>query len=121
MKINKIYIPLFIGIILAIGVLIGGALDFPMHRTFGKQNSYKSKLNQLIDFIDNEYVDSVDTDSIVDLTLTNILANLDPHSVYVPKAEQIAVAEQMKGNFVGIGAVSYTHLDVYKRQTQWHL
>jgi hypothetical protein len=47
----------------------------------------KNKLNKLIDFINNEYVDNINTDSIIDLTVNNIPGQLDPHSVYVPPAE----------------------------------
>jgi hypothetical protein len=32
------------------------------------ENSSKTKINKLIDFIDNEYVDNVNTDSIVNIT-----------------------------------------------------
>jgi carboxyl-terminal processing protease len=42
--------------------------------------------------IDNEYVDDVNTDSIVNITVDNILGQLDPHSVYMP-SEQAEVAE----------------------------
>ena len=65
------------------------------------KNDPKGKLNRLIDFIDNEYVDNVNTDSIVDLTVNNILEKLDPHSVYIPSSEQTSVAESMRGDFVG--------------------
>ncbi len=74
-------------------------------------NPQKEKLNRLIDYIDYEYVDSVNTDSIVDVTVNRILENLDPHSVYIPKAEYASVTENMKGDFVGIGVSFYTNND----------
>lgn len=111
MKIDKAYIPLLFFSCVAIGIVIGGLLNFPTSTASLSKNDYKSKLNKLINFIDNEYVDDVQTDSIVDLTVTNILANLDPHSVYVPSSEQVAVAESMKGDFVGIGVNFYTYND----------
>jgi carboxyl-terminal processing protease len=66
-------------------------------------NPKKEKLNRLIDYIDYEYVDAVNTDSIVDLTVNRILENLDPHSVYISQQEYASVTESMKGDFVGIG------------------
>jgi len=111
MKINKIYIPFLFFSCIAIGIVIGGFINYPSSKTTFAKNSYKTKLNRLLDFIDKEYVDNVKTDSIVDLTLTNILANLDPHSVYIPSSEQSAVAESMKGDFVGIGINFYTYHD----------
>ena len=111
MKINKIYIPIFFFATLAIGVLLGGFLNFPVEKPSFSKNNYKTKLNRLIDFIDNEYVDNVNTDSIVDLTVNNILEKLDPHSVYIPPTEQTEVAESMKGDFVGIGINFYMYKD----------
>jgi carboxyl-terminal processing protease len=65
----------------------------------------------LIDFINEEYVDDVNSDSIVDLTVNSILANLDPHSVYIPPSEQSSEAEIMRGDFVGIGVNFYMFND----------
>ena len=111
MKINKIYIPLLFFSCVALGIVIGGLINYPVAKPSLSKNDYKTKLNKLINFIDNEYVDDVKTDSIVDLTVNNILANLDPHSVYVPPSEQTAVAENMKGDFVGIGVNFYNYND----------
>lgn len=112
MKLDKKYIPLLLGIALAIGILIGGKLSFTdsSDRLF-TSNSKKDKLNRLIDYIDYEYVDDVDTDSIVDVTVNRILDNLDPHSTYIPKDELQGVTESMQGDFVGIGVSFYTHRD----------
>ena len=90
---------------------MGGFLNFPIARPMIHKSDYKNKLNRLLDFIDSEYVDKVNTDSIVGLTVTNILAQLDPHSVYVPPSEQTDLAESMKGDFVGIGINFYMYKD----------
>lgn len=97
---------------LALGIFVGGKLHFndTPERLF-TTNSKKDKLNRLIDYIDYEYVDEVNTDSIVDVTVNNILDKLDPHSVYIPQSEMKRVAENMKGDFVGIGVNFYNNLD----------
>lgn len=112
MQIQKKYIPALIGIAIAIGIILGGKLDFydSSDRLF-TSNSKKDKLNRLIDYIDYEYVDDVNTDSIVDVTVNGILEKLDPHSVYIPKEDMQRVAENMKGDFVGIGISFYTYHD----------
>ena len=112
MNIKKKYIPLVIGVAMALGVFIGGKLNFidNSDRLFSS-NSKKDKLNRLIDYIDYEYVDEVNTDSIVDVTVNGILENLDPHSVYIPKSELQQVTENMKGDFVGIGINFYSYKD----------
>ena len=75
------------------------------------KSSGKLKLNKLLDFIYTEYVYKINTDSIVDLTVSGILENLDPHSVYIPKEKLTAVNESMEGNFVGIGVNFYMYKD----------
>ena len=111
MKIDSKYIPIYISAILAIGIFMGSLLDFSGQSQFSATNNSKIKLNKLIDFIDSEYVDDVNTDSIVNKTVDNILVQLDPHSVYVPPTEQAEVAENMKGDFVGIGVRFYVYKD----------
>lgn len=111
MKKSRIFFPILLFFTLAVGILLGGYLNFPVEKPLGSKNNYKSKLNKLIDFIDNEYVDNVNTDSIVDLTVNDILAKLDPHSVYITPNEQIQVAESMRGEFVGIGVNFYMYKD----------
>ena len=102
MKTKDIYLPILLFSCVALGIIIGGMLNFP-ERNISKQNARKVKLERLIDFINTEYVDEVNSDSIVDLTVNSILANLDPHSVYIPPSEQSSEAEIMKGDFVGVG------------------
>jgi carboxyl-terminal processing protease len=107
MKINPNYFPVVLFGTLALGIVLGATLNFPQQGNSSASENHRNKLNKLIDFIDNEYVDQVNTDSIVDLAASNILDKLDPHSVYVPKIEQAQLAETMKGDFVGIGVNFY--------------
>lgn len=104
---NKIYTPLLLSIACAAGLILGARLDFDPSDELFSANPKKQKLNRLIDYIDYEYVDDVNTDSIVDVTVNKILENLDPHSVYIPKDEYERVTENMKGDFVGIGVSFY--------------
>lgn len=111
MKINSKYLPILFFGVLAVGILLGGMLNFPNQNYFFAKNNSKNKLNKLLYFIDNEYVDSVNTDSIMKGTIDNILGQLDPHSVYIPANEQAQIAESMRGDFVGIGVNFYMYKD----------
>ena len=111
MKKSHIFFPILIFGTLAFGILLGGWLNFPGQNQFLTKNNSKNKLNKLFDFIDNEYVDKVNADSITNRAIDNILAQLDPHSVYIPPSEQIQVAESMRGEFVGIGVNFYMYKD----------
>ncbi len=111
-KRNNYIWPIVLAFTLALGVFIGGKLNFnDSPEKLFSTNSKKDKLNRLIDYIDYEYVDEIDTDSIVDVTVNNILEKLDPHSVYIPKKDMTEVAESMKGDFVGIGINFYPYKD----------
>ncbi|RKN82614.1 S41 family peptidase [Ulvibacterium marinum] len=104
--------PTIIAAALALGIFVGGKLHFnDTPEKLFTTNSKKDKLNRLIDYIDYEYVDEINTDSIVDVTVNNILEKLDPHSVYIPKQEMSKVSENMKGDFVGIGVNFYSYRD----------
>src|SRR5690554_4258909 len=112
MEKRKILLPLWIGLALAGGVFIGSKLNFSdtAEKIFAT-NSKKDKLNRLIDYIEYEYVDKVNTDSIVDVTVNGILENLDPHSVYIPKGQYAQAADDMRGAFIGIGVSFYIYKD----------
>lgn len=112
MRIQRKYIPILFGLGIALGILLGSLLDFGYQDTaLFTTNSKKDKLNKLIDYIDYEYVDAINTDSIVDVTVNGILDNLDPHSTYIPPDEYSAMEENMKGDFVGIGVSFYPYND----------
>lgn len=111
MKINSKYFPILLFAVLAFGILLGGLLNFPDQNYFFVKNQSKNKLNKLLDFIDNEYVDSVNSDTIMNRTIENLLGQLDPHSVYIPPTEQTEIAESMRGDFVGIGVNFYMYKD----------
>jgi carboxyl-terminal processing protease len=104
--------PVVLAFVLALGIFIGGKLG--RYGVAGENmgyNSKKAKLNRLIDFIDNEYVEEINTDSIVEVTVNNILEKLDPHSVYIPQSAMQRVTENMKGDFVGIGVSFFRNKD----------
>ncbi len=111
MKINPKYFPILIFGTLAFGILLGVWLNFPSQSPFLSKNNSKNKLNKLLDFIDNEYVDTINADTITNRVIDNILTQLDPHSVYIPPSEQAQVAESMRGEFVGIGVNFYMYKD----------
>ncbi|WP_299674698.1 S41 family peptidase [uncultured Dokdonia sp.] len=113
MKLKKKYVPLLFSLGIALGILLGSFLNIgsSTDTAFFSSNAKKEKLNKLIDYIDYEYVDTVNTDSIVDVTVNGILDNLDPHSTYIPPEELKRIEENMKGDFVGIGIRFYPYKD----------
>jgi carboxyl-terminal processing protease len=96
------YVPLFLAVALILGVLIGSRLSFPRQEGF-IQMPATTKVNQLLDYIENQYVDTVDRNELVEKMLGDMLQGLDPHSAYIPASDLKEMNESLQGNFDGIG------------------
>jgi len=66
-------------------------------------NSGSNRLNNLLHIIDDQYVDNVNIDSLVEKAIPQILAELDPHSVYISAKDVQAANDDLKGSFSGAG------------------
>jgi carboxyl-terminal processing protease len=98
----SVYMPILLAVALVLGLLIGNRLANNAGSGFSPA-SKSNKLDAILDLIQNAYVDSVSTDSLVEKTIPVMLKNLDPHTVYIPKKELVGVEEEMRGDFGGIG------------------
>jgi len=101
-----IYLPLILAIALAVGVYLGKQMAVGSSSQLGfEANNYKEgdKLQQVINFIKSDYVDTVQERIIVEETINEILQNLDPHSYYIPKRQYSQMNDPLEGNFDGIG------------------
>lgn len=67
----------------------------------------KEKLDRILKVVKNNYVDSVNTDSLQELAINDILNSLDPHTVYLPPIDAKNQNESLEGNFDGIGIEYY--------------
>ncbi len=111
-KFPKKYIPLLFSIGIVMGIFLGTLLNFDRNEiSLLQENGKKEKLNKLIDYLDYEYIDTVNTDSIVDITVNEILNKLDPHSSYIPSQNRQENEDNMKGDFVGVGISYHTIKD----------
>lgn len=61
------------------------------------------KVETLLRTIDYYYVDTVNINKITEKLIEDVLEDLDPHSVYIPKEEVQKANEPLTGNFEGIG------------------
>jgi carboxyl-terminal processing protease len=99
----SVYIPLLLALAVVTGILIGNRLS---HNTGSNQSftaARSNKLDAVLELINNSYVDSVSTDTLIEKAIPQILKNLDPHTAYIPPKEMVGVEEEMRGNFGGIG------------------
>lgn len=99
--------PLVLGVATAGGYLAG--MHAPSEATginglfSSRKGDQGAKLEQVLDLIDRQYVDTVQQGKLVDEVLQNMLQQLDPHSYYIPAAELQAAQEPLEGSFMGIG------------------
>ena len=99
--------PLYFALILASGVAIGYYLTFnsnlTLNQTAFSKKSSNNKINNLLDYIELQYVDTVNRTQLENKTITSMLKSLDPHSDFIPASDFKAVNEPLEGNFDGVG------------------
>lgn len=94
----KIWAPLVGAALLVAGIWIGYVIAGGKGTTPAQQ-----KLNKVFELIADEYVDEVSMDSIVELTIPQLLQNLDPHSIYIPVDELDKMNRDLESSFFGVG------------------
>lgn len=98
------YMPMLMAVCLVLGILIG---NFSANHFSGNRlniiNAGSNRLTNLLHIIDDQYVDKVNLDSLVEKAIPQILAELDPHSVYISAQDVQAVNDDLKGSFSGVG------------------
>jgi carboxyl-terminal processing protease len=99
--------PLLLGITLAGGYFLGAHLgarrSIPIGFLSTTRTTPGEKLEQVLELIDHNYVDTVNEQRLVEEVLEDMLARLDPHSYYIPAADLQAATEPLEGSFMGIG------------------
>ena len=102
-KSNRL-MPLLMAVCVVVGILVG---TFYANHFSGNRlniiNSGSNRINNLLHIIDDQYVDKVNIDSLVDMAIPQILADLDPHSVYFSAKDMKQNNDELKGSFSGVG------------------
>ncbi len=103
-KKNNRFMPLWLALCTVVGILVG---TFYANHFSGNRlsiiNSSSNKLNNLLHIIDDKYVDTVNVDDLVEKAMPQILAELDPHSVYIPAKDVQMANDDLRGSFSGVG------------------
>ncbi|MDP4130443.1 MAG: S41 family peptidase [Bacteroidota bacterium] len=103
MKKLKVWLPLLFAVTMILGMLIGFRL-YPNVNTGGFFKTGKlNRVQEVLDIINNKYVDTVYTDSMSQEAIDGMLAHLDPHSYFIPASDREEMNEDLDGNFEGIG------------------
>lgn len=99
-------LPLIVSLAVAGGMLIG--LQLPRYGALVRWTergdiSHVNSLEEIIQYVQARYVDSVSAEQLRTHAFSHMLSQLDPHSVYIPAAELAQVEDDMSGDFEGIG------------------
>jgi len=99
---SQIRLPIILALAISAGIWIGATFAEPK----GNQNDLRAalyKLQEIMTYINRDYVDSVDTNELVEYGINKMLENLDPHSSYIPARDASLAQSQLDGEFDGIG------------------
>ncbi|AQG77995.1 peptidase S41 [Spirosoma montaniterrae] len=102
-------LPMLLGIALAGGMLVG-ATFFGGTKSLNTIGKGYTKYREILQLIENNYVDTVNTEELVDYSIEKMLLKLDPHTSYMNPQDAIAARSQLEGGFDGIGV----EFNIYK-------
>ena len=90
---------------LILGIYIGNNLSVQNQyiQNINRFSGQLPKLVELLNYLEFNYVDSINLDSLQEEVIASTLESLDPHSSYIPIDELQDITESMQGNFEGIG------------------
>lgn len=103
MKNNRNIGFVLIPLVLALGII--GGIFIGKHTSLQKVSPEEEKIRMIMDLIEQQYVDKINTDSLLDKAIPDILASLDPHSVYIPASELEATNDDLESSFGGVGVM----------------
>lgn len=95
-------LPLLLALVLCVGLWIGNNLSTPFLQSQSNSTDVQ-KLNDILNLLNDRYVDKINKDAIYEKTISEMLHKLDPHSNYMSAKEMKAVNESIDGKFGGIG------------------
>lgn len=102
----KIYLPIAFAIILAAGIYLGYNMKSGQPnpgKIFRLGGQSVGKVTNVLDYIKEDYVDTVNIDKLENKAIKELLAELDPHSQFIEAKEFNQVNDPLKGEFEGIG------------------
>ena len=98
---NNIVVAL-LGVVLGVLLTLVASKVLPERKFDGDYNRWR-KLNLILQEVQKNYVDTIDMEGMTDAAVVAALAELDPHSVYLPPVELTESETELAGNFDGIG------------------
>ena len=98
-----IRLPLYVSIAVCVGILIGANMAGGSLVASTELLKGLTKFRQVLTYIENDYIDEVESDDLVENAIRSMLEQLDPHTSYIPAKDLEIIQSQLKGNYEGIG------------------
>ncbi|HMR88582.1 MAG TPA: S41 family peptidase [Saprospiraceae bacterium] len=106
--------PLLLSACIAVGMMVGYKMndreDGSLIETVAYDDEHiklVGRVEELLRFVENKYVDSLNTDDLLNEAVSAIFSKLDPHSSYISPSELADITDQMNGSFNGIGIENF--------------
>ena len=99
----QVWLPLLFSLVMVAGMIIGYKIKTNMPDTGIFFTEKRRPVQEVLNLIENKYVDKLDPDSLGDAAIEAILSKLDPHSVFLPASQLQSSKEDLQGGFSGIG------------------
>lgn len=103
MKSNRNWGYVLVPLVLSLGII--GGIFIGRYSSMVHLTPEEEKLRTILGLIEQQYVDEVDPDSILDKAIPDLLAQLDPHSVYIPKEDLQITNDDLESSFGGVGVM----------------
>lgn len=109
---GQVWTPIIAAIFMAMGLIVGYKYNPSNESDFQLLDKYESstttiqsvgRVEEILRFVENSYVDSVDNDKLLENTIRDILSELDPFSSYISQEELQEYNDELDGYFRGIG------------------
>jgi carboxyl-terminal processing protease len=96
-------VPVVLAVTLSIGLWLGHILSPARQDTNTYASDHYFKMRDIIDILNNRYVDTLNGEALFEQTIADMLHKLDPHSNYIPARDLAHMNESIEGKFGGIG------------------
>ncbi len=99
---KQIRLPIYLAICVVAGILLGRYLGAPQP-VLPAGSGPVAKFREVLTSIEQNYVDSVNSQQLTDIAIENMLKELDPHTTYMPASQLELSNMHLKGGYDGIG------------------
>ena len=100
---NNTILVALLGVVLGVLATVLVTRVYEVKKKFDGDYNRWRKLNLILQEVQKNYVDTIDMEGMTDAAVVAALAELDPHSVYLPPVELTESETELAGNFEGIG------------------